>query len=264
MIYIFLFYVKILNILQKDGDTLKTIDYQDLNFIDDEQCGFGSYGKIKRCTFDGKNYVLKVFDNSNYLNGKRRKLSLLSKVDVQGLYVPELWVKKNNHTNMYLSEFYDGKDVIFLDQEHHNVRIKYLKDIKKEILLMHEHGIIHADLISSNIMYSNGTVAIIDFDNCSYKKYRTDTRYVNDYSMDFIETYGIVPELDIFMFNLLTYLIINEESDYYMVRNNIWLKKYGKFNNKDGIKICNSMLLGDKNPNKDFLIDIIDETSVTL
>lgn len=129
---------------------------------------------------------------------------------------------------------------------------------------MHNEGIIHSDISPSNILSKNLTSSIIDFDNSSYKGYETNIKHTNDYCLEFIEKYGIKPELDIYMFNLLTYSLMNEEDRYFMVRNNIYLNKYGYFDNNDGIKICKSLFLDDKVPNKDFLIDTIDETRFTL
>ena len=66
------------------------------------------------------------------------------------------------------------------------------------------------------------------------------------------------------MFNILTYYIINEEKNYFLLRQKIYQGKYGCFNNKDGIRICKSLFLDDKVPNKDFLIDTIDETTFSI
>ena len=74
-----------------------------------------------------------------------------------------------------------------------------------------------------------------------------------------LKKYGICKELDIHMFNLLTYSFLNE-LDYYKTRYNILVNGI-KFQDKESIKICNSLFLDNKYPNKDFLIDTIDETS---
>ena len=243
---------------------MKTINYEDLKFINNEKYNSGSYGIIKKCTLNDKEYVCKYFSDNSYLKGKKRKISLLSEIDKKGLYVPRFWVKKDNNKNMYLSEFCNGKDIAFLSDESYETKLKNLKNIKELILEMHGKGIIHSDLSSSNILYSNNNIGIIDFDNSNYRGFKTNIYHTNDYCMDFIKTYGIKPELDIFMFNLLTYSIMNDDTNYHMIRNNIWLNNYGIFNNPSGIKICKSLFLDDDFPNKDFLIDTIDETNLSL
>ena len=244
------------------GVILETIDYEDLDFIDKDAYNNGSYGEIKRCILDGKKYVCKSFFNEEYLNGKKRKLNLLGDIDKPGLYVPKFWVKKQESKNMYLTEYFSGNNGEFLCDEPYKIKIEKIKNIKQLMLSMHQEGIIHADLIPSNILYFKDDCAIIDFDNSSYKNYKTNINHTNDYSKEFITKYGLTPEIDIFLFNLLTYYWLNELNNFYMVRNKIRSNNYGVFNDSYERKICNSLLLESDVPNQDFLIDTIDETSL--
>lgn len=79
-----------------------------------------------------------------------------------------------------------------------------------------------------------------------------------------MEVYGLREEIDIYFFNLLTFYIMNECRDFYPLPKEIKEKEYGLFNNKDGIKICNTFFLDDRVPNKDFLIDVVDETNLNI
>lgn len=243
---------------------METIKYEDLDFIKNEKYLSGSYGKIEKCIYDGKEYVCKSFFKPKYLNEKRKKINLLSDIDKEGLITPKFWVDKQGNKNRYLTNFCNGKDIDFLREESYNVKLKLLSYAKQLILTMHKENIIHTDLSLSNLLYSNNNVSIIDFDNCSYKGYYTNIKDANDYCQEFIKTYGIKPELDIFMFNLMSFYIINEENSYYMIRNDIWINEFGIFDNPDGRKICKSLFLDSKVPNKDFLIDTIDETSLKI
>lgn len=244
---------------------METIMYEDLYFDDYEKYQCGSFGKVRKCYYNSKRYAYKEFNYDDYLNGKKRKLMLLSKVDNPKLFVPKFWVKKKYDENKtYLTDFSMGKDIEFLISEDYLYKLKILRDTKNLIIQMHNEGIIHSDLIPSNIMYNNSGASIIDFDNCSYKGFKTNIDDTNDYSYEFLKKYGLRKEVDIHMFNLLTYYLINESKDYYLLREQIYLKNYGYFNNKDGIKICKSLFLDDKVPNKDFLIDTIDETNYSI
>lgn len=245
---------------------METINYEDLHFTDSNPNNIynsGYYGKIKKCTFNNKIYAYKEFKNEKYLISKKRKLSNLSEITIPGLIVPKYWVKKDKSTNAYLTIFEDKDNISSLSKENFEQKFKTLKNAKELILTMHKEGIIHSDLHSGNILFKNKICSIIDFDNCTFKTYWTFKNDANDYCRNFINVYGISPELDIFLFNLLTYEILNDVK-YYTLRKNISENKYGIFDNKEGIRICKSLFLDDKYPNKDFLIDTIDETSFTI
>ena len=136
--------------------------------------------------------------------------------------------------------------------------------VKEQILVMHDEKIIHGDLIGSNIMISSDrNVNIIDFDNSTFDKHKTVLKHTNDFSNEFIKKYGITKEIDIFLFNILTFSIINDCSPH-LVRQNILCNDFKYFDNVESKKVCNTFLLDHKTPNKDFLIDTIDETNFTL
>lgn len=245
---------------------METINYEDIyfkNYDSHEIRISGSFAKIKKCIFKNKIYAYKEFENKKYLISKKRKLSNLSEITIPGLIVPKYWVKKDKSTNAYLTVFEDKDKVSSISNECLEFKYKTLQNAKNLILAMHNQGIIHSDLHSGNILSKNKICSIIDFDNCTYKMYKTFKEDSSDYCQNFINVYGIIPELDIFMFNLLTYEIVNN-INYFIIRKEISENKFGVFNNKDGIKICKSLFLDDKYPNKDFLIDTIDETSFTI
>lgn len=240
---------------------MKKIDYNYIIFIDNDEEIFnsGSYGIIRRCIIDDKVYACKSFENNNYLNGKKRKLELLSDIEDKNLLLPKYWTKDKNDNTCYLAPYKKSKGLDYYDLDPIKTRLSILKQTKKVILRMHDYGIIHSDLYAGNILVNNDDTFIIDFDNCTFNKYKTNILDSNDYCQEFIKKYGICKELDIHMFNLLTYSFLNE-LDYYKTRYNILVNGI-KFQDKESIKICNSLFLEDKYPNKDFLIDTIDETS---
>lgn len=246
---------------------METIDYNDLYFIDSNPrlaWSSGSFGTIRRCILNNQEYAYKEFRSKIYLKSKKRKLYKLSEINTPGLLVPKYWIKKQNKDSGYLTVF-DYKDKInFSAFKPFETKYQTLQNAKGLILAMHNEKIIHGDLHMSNILAKDKVCSIIDFDNSSYGKHKTKKRDANDYCIEFIKTYGIKTELDIFMFNLLTYYIINNEYDYYLLRQKIHQGKYGYFDNKDGVKICKSLFLDDKVPNKDFLIDTIDETTFSI
>ena len=240
---------------------MQTIDLYDLNFdreFNKAHSLSGSFGKIYKCEFDGKVYALKDFFDGKYLDGKIRKLNELSKINEPFLNTPKYWVK-NGKRKLYLTEFVTGKGFYDVQSLSLKEKIKLLNDLKEKIIIMHSYGIIHGDLINTNILYNNESSTIIDFDNSSFGKYSLNAKDTNENSLNFIEKYGIKKEMDIHLFNILAFSIINDTS--YPITN-ILRQNYGHFSDNEAKKICNSALLLEKYPNKDFLIDTIKETKI--
>lgn len=238
---------------------METINYKDIIFPHDLNYSQGYYGKVRLCYYNNKTYAHKSFKFKNYLNGKKNKLDAISKIQSPYLYVPLYWVTNNNQKDEYLTNYCFGKDLnTFSDYEMLH-KIKILKNTKKAILDMHNNGIIHADLIGSNIMIENDEARIIDFDNSNFAKFKTNPRGTNELSCKFIEEYGIIPEVDIYLFNLLTFSIIND-CDLCHVRRHIQNKEYQYIDDKDAIDILKHMSFDKTTPIKDFLIDAIDES----
>lgn len=244
---------------------METINYNELKIIDKDEYSSGTFGEIRRCILDGKLYALKTFIDPFYLVGKRMKIEYLSEVNQKELITPKLWVKKDDETSSYLTDWCDANDVGFLKKEENlNKKIKTLKKAKEAILVMHNENIIHGDLVDSNIIVDEkDNCYIIDFDNATYNGYDTFLCDVNDFSHDFIKKYGIRKEIDIFLFNLITFSVING-CKLETVRQNILQGNFRYFDNDDSKKICDTFHLDYQIPNKDFLIDTIDETSFTL
>lgn len=102
---------------------------------------------------------------------------------------------------------------------------------------MHEAGIIHGDLNMSNIMFDGNEVFITDFDNSTYGKYSMNLKEASNLALYFIKKYGIMPKLDVFLFNYATYYISNDcitsNGIPFSIRNN----DCGIFADKDQIKM---------------------------
>lgn len=231
---------------------MKSIDIS--NIILNEYCGFGSFGTIDKCYLDNKLYAYKSFKNNKYLNGKKNNISNISKIDDKQLIVPKIWITDNNKRIGYLSEFCHGKDIGF---DKKNI-IEELISVKEVIERMHSYKIIHGDLISSNIMVKDKKAFIIDFDNASINGSKVNIKHTNDLSYEYINKLGVNNGLDVFIFNLLTFSLINE-CNFYSCRNEIGRKNYKYFDSNDAIKICNQSFLSNGYSDKDYLIDMIDK-----
>lgn len=241
---------------------MKSINYNDIeigNYISS-----GSFGEVYECTFNGDSYAYKKFNNKEYLNGKIRKLDMISNIEKEYLIKPVFWVNHEKQKNGYLSKLINGKDLEFTEEEDLKTKIIILKKCRDAIIDMNNIGIIHSDLSKSNIMIENGNPKFIDFDNATFNNYYTKVKDANDFQMEYIKKYGINKELDIYTFNLLTYSIINN-IEVPLSRISILCNDYGLFSeNMHAINICDSLFLDSDTLNTDFLIDTIDDTKLIL
>lgn len=241
---------------------MKSINYSDLEIK--KLIGYGSFGGVYKCTFDGKKYAYKRFNNKDYLKGKIRKLDLISNIEKNYLIKPIFWVDFEKQKNGYLTDIVNGKDLAFTGDEDLKTKIDILKKCRDAIIDMNSIGIIHSDLSKSNIMIEDGIPKFIDFDNCTFKNYYTKLKDTNDFAGEYIRRYGINRELDTYTFNLLTYSVINNIS-VFKSRLSILTGNYGLFSeNVHAIKICDSLFLDSDKINTDFLIDTIDDAKLSL
>ena len=216
----------------------------------------GSFSTIQKCEYDGQVYVYKKFDNINFFKKNMKKFQKLNEIDNDYLVMPAYFVFDDYEQvcNAYLTRFikYKTSSVIMTLDD----KVERLNTIKNNIKKMHDLGIIHGDLHFGNILLDENSYQnkIIDFDNCSYKNYKINKKYVADYTNVYINKYGINKGLDIFLFNLITYSVLNV-SPYYQSRLRINNEIYGIFDTNDGRKVCNDLLLQNKTFSNEYLID---------
>lgn len=237
---------------------METIDFCELTDIEPlfkENPKFTSFATIMKTKYNGKTYAMKYFNDKILMTKKFRcKYECLSDIDEKSLKVPKIMVLKKGVPFTYLAEFEQAKNISKLAKEKKNTQIKVLKSAKENLLTAHNYGIIHADIHGGNILFNDKGTYYIDFDNSTYKDYKTIPSLTTIFAQDFIKKYGLVKELDIAMFNLLTFYLINN-GIYFLTRRDIIKENYGKFYDADSIRICKNLLLEDKNPTTDFLID---------
>ena len=228
---------------------MDTIKYNDINIMN---CNYkkGSFSKIDKYAFNGKCYALKKFNDEKYLNGKKIKINELNKINDDHLILPKLWVEKDGNKNQYLSRFCYGSQI---SKDGIIDKLMYTKELIKR---MHEYKIIHCDLNKSNILFIGNDPFIIDFDNASYNNSKIDVNSLNDYSADYIKKLGINNGLDVYLFNLLTFSLLNEVP-YFCIRKEVMNKNYKIFNFKELIDLFNSFFLDKGYSDNDYFIDLV-------
>lgn len=234
---------------------MKTININELIFKENNLIGSGHYGIVKKCIYNGKTYAYKELYEPNEILTPVNifKFENLKKLPRELINSPEILVHSNNKSTGYLSECLDGSLVGDLFGKNLHIIIKKLKQIKENLEKIHNLGVIHCDIHSSNIIDST----FIDFNNSSYKNIKPNCNQLDWYAQMFISNYGLSKELDIAMFNLLTFRLLFGHKHGQDALKAIYEENYGFLDTEIQHQICNSLLLQDDNPNKTYLIDTI-------
>jgi TP53 regulating kinase-like protein len=103
-----------------------------------------------------KRYRLKKLDDSLRKFRTRREAKIIKKLPKE-IPAPELIEMDDKNMNITMSYIKGDKVRDFLDN-----KLNLCKDIGKKIAIMHNNGIIHGDLTTSNMIY-NKEVYFIDF-----------------------------------------------------------------------------------------------------
>jgi len=107
-----------------------------------------------------KGYRIAEIDNKIRKQRTRKEARLLGKA---GLLIPvPKVIKLDENKSEIILEFIDGKKLSEnLDKLKNSLEI--CKTIGKQIAILHDSGIIHGDLTTSNMIYSKGKLYFIDF-----------------------------------------------------------------------------------------------------
>ena len=233
------------------GIGLEKININDIEIIG--QIDQGSYSKVFEVLFNEEKYAFKCF--SNEIDGKFliNKYKELNSLDLKKAVIPNIYVE-DGILNGFLMKLYNHRCFSYLYEFPTDNKILALKEGKRALLEAHSREIIHGDIHPGNFLLQNSFLT--DFDNSSFKNFNINFELCSAEALNFLTTYKLSKDLDIYLFNFMTFSLLNN-CDYNYVESNICDKKYGIFISKDAIKICKSLLLQDKIFNSDFLIDTI-------
>lgn len=214
----------------------------------------GGFSDNYKCRLGNQEYMFKKYEYPDQMISKVfiAKINEISKLSSLLPYVPRYWVEAGNEKIGYLTKIHDGKD-LGLSTNIGEIAV-LLKEAKEQLILMHDIGLIHGDIHYCNIMYSDESTDFIDYDNSSYLNFNPDaTKYSVD-AFNFAKTFGISKELDVFLFNKMTFELINDLDGNREVEQNLRNKDYGIFTDKESKKICRALILEGK-LSTEFLID---------
>ena len=214
----------------------------------------GGFSDNYKCKFNNEEYMFKKYEYPDQMISKFfiDKMDEISKLSSILPYVPRYWVEIGNEKIGYLTKIHDGKD-LGLSTNIGEIAV-LLKEAKEQLILMHDIGLIHGDIHYCNIMYSDESTDFIDYDNSSYLNFNPDATKYSLNAFNFAKAFGISKELDVFLFNKMTFELINDLDGNWEVEKNIRDKEYGIFTDKESKKICRALILEGK-PSTEFLID---------
>lgn len=238
----------------------KTIKEKELSFF--KPIAYGTFADIYTVDINGKTFCYKKFLDS-IDNDFASRLEKSTQMDVcDNLVFPKLLVDDYGYKG-YVTDYFPYYNINLLKYANIDDKITILKNVKNLIEKMHkDYKIIHGDLHSGNIMFDSKSkdCVIIDFDACSFNDISIDRNHTNEYVQSYMYYNGVDFSMDIFMFNLNTFAIMNNAGNISDAFNDIFLEKYGVFNNECGIDVCNKAYKLQRTEN--YLIDYINKKNI--
>ena len=232
---------------------MKKISIQDIQIIKTINKK-GSFSDVHEVLFNNKKYAFKQFkDERIYAKGLIPKYEELNNLGLTKSVIPKIYVE-DGELNGFLMKLCNHKCFSYLYGCPLDLQIKTLREAKQALLEIHSKNIIHGDIHVSNFLFRE--CVLTDYDNSEFKNFKLNLEFCSPEALNFLTTYKLSKDLDIYLFNYMTFSILNE-SHYYKVESDICDKNYGVFKTKEAKKICKSLLLQDKIFNADFLIDTV-------
>lgn len=211
--------------------------------------GAGAFSDVYLCDYAGTCVYKEIFDKEQALFSKPKLERLVEFSNERDLIFPFRFIYEKPTDEAfkgYLMDYMYG--YIGLDQLKnldYDKKVALLKKARELILKLHKkYNCVHADTASWNFLADvhNMDVALIDFDlNISLKeKDVVDIDNYNIFASDYLDKVGIDEGLDIFLFNLTVFSILNG-IDYYKTMDYIANKQFGVFaGDNNAIKILDS------------------------
>ncbi len=222
--------------------------------------------------FDGGSVAYKEFYDNEYVKMiKDNIINLSSKGYDSDILIPDTFIYKmpNDDTfKGYITDLYTGKTITDMYQLSYEDKIRLLKEARKLVEKFHnKYNSIHCDITPWNFIipdYCNN-MKLIDFDTTIdlNNKNMNKILYWNNF-LEYFKNNGIDKDIDIFMFNMLTYSLINNNScfhsdNFYNSLYNMIKRQYGIIESNKAREIIDTYKDFDKPKSikKEYIIDYL-------
>lgn len=233
------------------------------------ELGEGTASIVYHCTYFDADFAYKEYKTfDEYVRFIKPRLERLSEFYNDNRFVfPYKFIYKNRDDELFqgyvMNYLYNYEKLSRLNDLEYEEKINILK--KARTLLDEFHNTykhIHTDITPWNFLYNKemDKVTLIDFDTAVDLKHKDD---INEHFNILAETYckynGIDKDLDIFMFNLVTYALLNNENDFYGIIKRIIENDYGIIESENARKILSTYddITNPKTLKKDYVIDCL-------
>jgi serine/threonine protein kinase len=150
---------------------------------------------------DGMLYkIFKTTDKKVLLN-KQAKEEILHCLNIKHIK-PIDFIEINGVIQGYTEEEKIGYQTLDMFQNSRKEKLKILKNVLNELIILHNNGIIYGDLNLNNILVNNGDVCFCDLDNSCIENYDFDVLSFNE--QQYLNQAKSSIYLDNYMLNLVT------------------------------------------------------------
>ncbi len=220
---------------------MNVVNFRDI--ILGDKIGRGASGEVRKCTFDGNQYCIKILEKTYPRSVVSNIRNMTSKDFTKEYFVP-LYVVEGTTGNFfgYLMN-YDEKLKEASKLKELREKLIFLKRARDVIDKLHiEYKRVHGDLVSENMLYDEiFNSFLIDFDSSlKFGKKYEDKQTVRLFVQDYLKYYPVDKNMDIYTFNVTTLKMIGNiprvdillddiaEGEFFMFQENEDIKKLTK------------------------------------
>lgn len=225
--------------------------------------GGGAYSDVYSCDYWEQYFAYKKINDSRYAQYIDKNINELTNFygDNDFLFPYKTIYKspKDNYLDGYVLEsLYKYEELTKLKED----KIKILMKSRELLEKFHnKYNYVHTDISPWNYLYNQAEdkLLLIDFDSAINLKDKGNINldFINMYAADYIEKQGIDKDIDIYLFNIMTYAILND-IDYNSCLKSIFIKKDLGLDSEKATEILKSYKdLSSKSLKKEYIIDYL-------
>ena len=228
-----------------------------------DKIGQGASGEVRKCTFDGNQYCIKII-NKTYPKSVITNIKNMTSQEFSKEYFVPLFVVENSSGDFlhYLMNF-DEKLLQATKIKELRDKLIFLKNAREIIHKLHrKFKRIHGDLVLENMLYNKLLNAfLVDFDSSlDFGKEYEDKQTVRLFVQDYLKYYPVDKNMDIYTFNVTTLKMIGNVPRVDILLDDIAEGEFFMFQENKNIKrLTKELLLRDtkKRYSGEYIIDHI-------